>query len=150
MSIRIDCCVNIKNSLIKLVSKKWHLRCSTKCLLRFVYLILSKLSRMTHWWEDKICKLIMQHYKSAKKRLKTHLRSLQHCRARDNRPLSALCFVVPRAPFYVAICFVVCGRWCGVCSYMVQYSSYNNNFKILWCLNIGYEFLWPSTCFNFN
>ena len=79
MSIRIDCCVNIKNSLIKLVGKKGHMRCSTKCLLRFVCLNLSQLSRMAHWWEDKICKLIMQHYKSAKKRLKTHLRSLQHC-----------------------------------------------------------------------
>ena len=68
MSIRIDCCVNIKNSLIKLVGKKWHMRCSIKYLLRFVCLILSKLSRMTHWWDDKICKLIMQHKKSAKKR----------------------------------------------------------------------------------
>ena len=52
MSIMIDCCVNIKNDLIKLVGKKWHMRCSTKCLLRFVCLILSKLSRMAHWWED--------------------------------------------------------------------------------------------------
>ena len=68
MSIMIDCCVNIKNGLIKLVGKKWHIRCSTKCLLRFVCLILSKLNRMTHWWEDKVYKLIMQHKKSVKKR----------------------------------------------------------------------------------
>ena len=40
---------------------------------------------------------------------------------------------------------IVCGCWYGVCSYMVQYSYNNNNFKILWCLYIVYEFLWPST-----
>ena len=82
MSIRIDCCVNIKNDLIKLVGKKWHMGCSTKYLLRFVCLILSRLSTMTHSCEDKFCKLIMQHDKSARKGLKGHLPIMQN-RARN-------------------------------------------------------------------
>ena len=59
MSIRLDCCVNIKIGLMKLVGNEWHMRCSTKCLLGFVYLILSRLSRMKHLCKDIFCKLIM-------------------------------------------------------------------------------------------